>query len=59
MKNFQNNKCNIKYKRDGMVFLQDALSQLRGVSSCGGRSSDPLETLQSRARELEKKVCCN
>lgn len=41
-----------------MVFLQDALSQLRGVS-CGGRSSDPLETLQSRARELEKKVCCN
>lgn len=42
-----------------MVFLQDALSQLRGVSSCGGRSSEPLETLQSRARELEKKVCCN
>lgn len=42
-----------------MVFLQDALSQLRGVSSCGGRSSEPLETLQSRARELEKKVCWN
>lgn len=48
-------------KRVGMVFfihLQDALSQLRGVSSSGmSRSGDPLETLQSRTRELEKKVC--
>lgn len=45
----------------GMVLLfcsQEALSQLRGVSSSGlGRTSEPIETLQSRARELEKKVC--
>lgn len=41
-----------------LLLLQDALSQLRGVSSSGiSRSGDPLETLQSRARELEKKVC--
>lgn len=39
-------------------FSQDALSQLRGVSSSSlGRSSEPIETLQSRAREWEKKVC--
>lgn len=37
---------------------QDALSQLRGVSSgLGGRTSETIETLQSRAREWEKKVC--
>lgn len=36
------------------------MSQLRGVSSSAGglgRSSEPIETLQSRAREWEKKVC--
>lgn len=39
--------------------MQDALSQLRGVSSGlgAGRTSDTIETLQSRAREWEKKVC--
>lgn len=48
-------------KNGGMVLLfcsQEALSQLRGVSSGGyGRTSESIETLQSRARELEKKVC--
>lgn len=43
-------------------YLQDAINQLRGVSSCRGegggtRSGDSIETLQSRTRELEKKVC--
>lgn len=39
--------------------VQDALNQLR-VSSSGigaGRTSESIETLQSRAREFEKKVC--
>lgn len=36
--------------------FQEALVQLRGVSSGVGRIGDPIETLQSRARELEKKV---
>uniref|UniRef100_A0A336LIP7 CSON006025 protein n=1 Tax=Culicoides sonorensis TaxID=179676 RepID=A0A336LIP7_CULSO len=36
---------------------QDALTQLRSMSSSGiGRMSEPIETMQSRARELEKKV---
>lgn len=37
--------------------FQEALAQLRGMSSSGmGRIGEPIETLQSRARELEKKV---
>ncbi|XP_038119786.1 uncharacterized protein LOC6032738 isoform X5 [Culex quinquefasciatus] len=36
---------------------QEALAQLRGMSSSGmGRIGEPIETLQSRARELEKKA---
>lgn len=41
----------------GMVLFQDALNQLRGISSGLPKSSDAIENLQSRARELEKKVC--
>lgn len=40
-----------------MVLFQDALNQLRGISSGLPKSSDAIENLQSRARELEKKVC--
>lgn len=40
----------------GIIF-QEALAQLRGVSSGGSRTGESYETLQSRARELEKKVC--
>ena len=41
-----------------LITLQDALTQLRSMSSSGiGHMSEPIETLQSRARELEKKVC--
>lgn len=41
-----------------IILLQDALTQLRSMSSSGiGRMSEPIETMQSRARELEKKVC--
>ncbi|XP_050088853.1 uncharacterized protein LOC126573072 isoform X6 [Anopheles aquasalis] len=35
---------------------QEALAQLRGMSSGMGRIGEPIETLQSRARELEKKA---
>lgn len=40
-----------------MVLFQDALAQLRGMSSGVSRVGESYETLQSRARELEKKVC--
>lgn len=42
---------------NGMVLFQDALAQLRGMSSGVSRVGESYETLQSRARELEKKVC--
>lgn len=46
---------NAKFKTN-----QDAMTQLRGVTSCRAegvaRSGDSIETLQSRSRELEKKV---
>lgn len=51
----EKNKSNII---NHFSYSQEALHQLRGVSSSGlGRTSEPIETLQSRAREWEKKVC--
>lgn len=39
--------------------IQDALNQLRISSSSlgAGRTTESIETLKSRAREFEKKVC--
>lgn len=48
---------NMKDTYNGMVLFQDALAQLRGMSSGVSRVGESYETLQSRARELEKKVC--
>lgn len=58
--NIYTNKQTNKQTKKNEFLPQDALSQLRGVSSSAGglgRSSEPIETLQSRAREWEKKVC--
>lgn len=37
--------------------FQEALAQLRGMTSGLSRTGEPLDALQSKARELEKKVC--
>lgn len=40
-----------------MMFLQETLAQIRTLSSSGSRQDiEAIENLQSRARELEKKV---
>lgn len=41
------------------ILQQETLAQIRNLSSSGGRQDiEAIENLQSRARELEKKVCC-
>lgn len=39
-----------------LFFLQETLAQIRNLSSSGRTDTEAIENLQSRARELEKKV---
>lgn len=60
MKSFKNGiqrKSSIGFKTR-FFLLQEAIDQLRGIpSGFGSRTSETIESLKSRARELEKKVC--